>query len=287
MFSRALTCICTWVVLATAAPAIAASPNGAAVYGGSLGPLSSLLGPDAFYITADGSSSRLSGIGLTYIVACGASGGPLTLHTDRVIAASSLAVGNVPPSNVLVTRATRSGRVSATISEPWPGGGRIELQIAGRLTSRHAAGTLTSRIYGPSDEHTCDGQPLHWRADRRPRRIFGGGIPGAGTVVLTRVGADDLSFHLSVATTDCVNGPSWLVPNIGISGAFGIHDGRFTRPVEDTLPAIGTRVRYLIFGRIGQRRASGTFGGVLSGFTDGRTTWTCRILQGRWSVLSG
>ena len=43
----------------------ASAARASAVYGGTLGPLRSPLGPDAFYVTADGAGAALTGIGLT------------------------------------------------------------------------------------------------------------------------------------------------------------------------------------------------------------------------------
>jgi hypothetical protein len=179
----------------------------AAVYGGSLGALTAPLGPDGFYITAD--SGRLTGIGLTRIVACTPSAVPLTLATSRVTPSS----GAPDPYDVPVTERNTGGRFVARLSEPGPEGGRIQFDITGRFTSRHASGALPFRILKSDGTQACDGSTAPWRADRRPGRIFGGGMPGAGTVVLNRMGKSDMRFHLTVLTTDCGGGPPWLVPN--------------------------------------------------------------------------
>jgi hypothetical protein len=231
-------------------------------------------------MTAD--AGRLTGIGLTHIVACPPSGIPLTLATGRVTPAS----GTAAPYDVLVTDRNADGRFSARLSEPGPGGGRLELDIAGQFTSRHASGTVRFQVLDSGGAQACAGETLHWRADRRPGRIFGGGIPQAGTVVLERAGRSDMVYHVSVITTDCGGGPPWLVPNIVVQ-YFDFHRGRFERPVEDDVPRTRTHVIYDIDGRVGVRRARGTFGGVLSGVGENQATWTCGITTKRWSAVSG
>jgi hypothetical protein len=268
------------VVAATLGAATLPADSDAAVYGGTLGALTSALGPDTFYMTAD--AGRLTGIGLTHIVACPPSGIPFTLGTARVTPSS----GSVAPDDVLVTVRNAGGRFSAQLNEPRAEGGRVELDVAGRVTSRHASGTLRFQVFGSSGAQDCAGETLHWRADRRPGRIFGGGIPQAGTVVLTRPGESDMTFHVSVVTTDCGGGPPWLVSNIVIKG-FDIHRGRFERPVEDDARGVRTHVVYDIDGRVGDRRASGTLGGVLNGVGENQVKWTCAITTKRWSAASG
>jgi hypothetical protein len=106
-------------------------------------------------------------------------------------------------------------------------------------------------------------------------------------VVLRRNGDDDLVFHTTVWTTRCARGQAWLVPNIVVTGGFGIRDGRFTRPVEDAPAGLAVSVVYRIEGRVGTARASGTFIGTIDGLSAGQATWTCRIPKGRWSAISG
>ena len=108
-----------------------------AVYGGSVGPLNSLLGPDAFFVTAEPSTRRLTGLGLTYIAACwGGSSTPVTLRVDRVVRASRLAVGTTPPANVLATDRNDDAGFSGIVIHPDAGGGRTEVHIDGRIDVR-------------------------------------------------------------------------------------------------------------------------------------------------------
>ena len=225
-----------------------------AVYGGSMGPTGSVLGPDAFFVTADRAAGRLTGLGATYIAGCfnGVST-PVTVRVVRVAPDDGGA-----PANTLATRENADGRFAGVIVHPIADGGRVEIQVEGRLRARRATGSIRSLIYSSAGAMTCDTGPQAWRADRRPGRIFAGSLPGSGTVVLTRQGADDLKFHTTIATTACEPGQPWLVPNIVITG-FDIRGGRFIRPVEDT--PFSARVVYDITGRIGAARAAGSFGG--------------------------
>jgi hypothetical protein len=75
-------------------------------------------------------------------------------------------------------------------------------------------------------------------------------------------------------------------PELVIEG-FDLHRGRFERPVEDDVPAVRTHVIYDIDGRVGNRRATGTFGGVLMGVSETEARWTCGITTERWSAASG
>jgi hypothetical protein len=258
-----------------------------AVYGGSVGPLTSLLGPDAFFATADPSTHRLTGLGLTYVAACfEGSSTPVTLRVNRIVSAAEIEGGPPPAPNVLATERNGDGRVSGLIVHPDAGGGHTEVRIDGRIGARRASGTVRSWTFSAAGQLSCDTRARHWRATRRPGRIFAGTIPGAGTLVLTRNGDDDLEFHTTVWTTRCADGQTWLVPNIVITG-FEIRDGRFTRPVEDAPADLAVTVAYEIQGRIGAARALGTFRGTITGIREGRATWNCSIPTGRWSTISG
>jgi hypothetical protein len=257
-----------------------------AVYGGSMGPTGSVLGPDAFFVTADPATRRLTGLGVTYIAGCldGVST-PVTVHVTRVIPAASPA-GDVPVSTLATSR-NAGGRFAGTIVHPTADGGRVEIQVEGRLRARRAAGTIRSLVFSPAGAQTCDTGSHSWRANRRPGRIFAGNLPGTGTVVLTRQGADDMRFHTTVSTTACEPGQPWLVPNIVIT-AFDIRRGRFDRPVEDTLAGDSATVVYDITGRISRSRASGWFTGRITRLdADRHPLWTCFIVTTRWSAASG
>jgi hypothetical protein len=277
----ALVVLAAMSVVSAARAATPAYKTDAAVYGGSLGPLSSPLGPDALYVTADAAASTLTGIGATFIVDCPPSGVPLTVNADRVIPAA----GGAAPAGVLGADHNAAGRFSGRLLEPGPDGSQIEIAISARFSSHHASGTLRARIIAATGEQTCATKTLYWRAERRPGRIFAGAMPGVGTVVITRLGTDDLRFHTSIATNDCAGGPPWLVPTIAIEGGFGIHRGRFTRPVDDMVGPVQTD--YTIAGRVGDMRASGTFAGTLQSANPGQPAWTCSIHSVHWSAKSG
>jgi hypothetical protein len=253
-----------------------------------VGPLNSLLGPDAFFATAEPSTHRLTGLGLTYVAGCfEGSSTPVTLRVDRVVPASTLPAGATPPSNTLATdRNDRSG-FSGTVIHPDFGGGRTEVRIDGRIGARGASGSARSTTFSSADQLTCDTGPRRWRATRRPGRIFAGSVPGAGTIVLTRDEHNVRKFQATVWTSRCAGGQAWLVPNVVITGGADIRDGRFARPVDDAPAGLNVTVHYTIAGRIGAVRASGTFGGEITGVADGQPTWSCSIAKQRWSAISG
>jgi len=269
-------------VLAAASLWPASAAARPAVYGGSMGPTGSVLGPDAFFVTADRAAGRVTGLGATYIAGC--FNGVSTPVTLRVVRVAPDAGG--APANTLATRENAGGRFAGVIVHPTADGGRVEVQVEGRLRTRRAGGSIRSRVYSSDGAMNCDTGPQAWRADRRPGRIFAGSLAGAGTVVLTRHGTDDLRFHTTIATTACEPGQPWLVPNIVITRGFGIRGGRFARPVEDF--PFSTHVIYDIDGRIGAARASGSFTGRITRLDERRRpTWTCFITTSRWSATSG
>jgi hypothetical protein len=122
------------VALVTLASADARATPRPAVYGGSVGPLTSLLGPDAFFATADPSTHRLTGLGLTYVAGCWeGSNTPVTLRVTRVVSAAALGGGPPPAPNVLATDRNAGGRFSGLVVHPDGGGGRTEVRIDGRM----------------------------------------------------------------------------------------------------------------------------------------------------------
>lgn len=262
-----------------------AATASAAVYGGTLGPLGSPLGPDAFYVTADGAGA-LTGIGLTFNAGCfGGTNTPVTLAVSRV--ESAAAPGSPDTSGIFFTKRNDRGRFSGTVAHANPDGGRTTLDVVGRMSGRRASGTLRSRTFSSEGVLTCDPGARKWRAQRRPGRIFAGNLRGSGTVVVTRDGDDDLIFHTTLWTARCTGGLDVLVPNIVVSGEFGLRRGRFTRPVEDVLPGLGIAVEYTITGRVGSTRASGDFRGTIRASQNGEPTWTCSIPGTHWTAISG
>ena len=154
-----------------------------------------MLGPDAFFVTADPATRRLTGLGATYIAGClnGVEYARSRCAVARVTPAASPA-GDVPASTLATSR-NAGGRFAGTIVHPTADGGRVEIQVEGRLRARRAAGTIRSLVFSPAGAQTCDTGSHSWRATRRPGRIFAGSLPGTGTVVLTRQGADDMRFQ--------------------------------------------------------------------------------------------
>jgi len=280
------------VLAALSAPVVggvaaASTATSSAVYGGTLGPPGSPLGPDAFYVTADGAGTALTGLGLTFNAGClGGTNTPVTLAVNRIEAAAAPSLPATGRHGVLFTERNARGRFSGAVTHANRDGGHTTLELAGRLTERRATGTLRARTVSSAGVLTCDLGTRRWRAQRRPGRIFAGTLRGRGTVVVTRTGDDDLTFHTTLWTPHCAGGLDLLVPNIVLS-AFDLRRGRFSRPVEDDLPGLGVHVEYSISGRVGSARASGDFGGTIRASQNGEPMWTCSILATRWTPISG
>ena len=241
--------------LALAAPDMAAARGATGRLRRLAGLPDSLLGPDAFFATADAATHRLTGLGLTYgFAGCfEGSSTPVTLRVDRTVQASTLAAGTVPPPNTLATGSRRQLRILRSRIHPDAGGGRTEVRISGRIGARKAAGSARATTFSSTGTPTCDTGPRRWRATRDPGRIFAGSVPETGTIALTRDEKLVRVFHATVWMTRCAGGQAWLVPNVVVTGGADIPNGRFSRPVDDTPAGLGVTASYTIAGRIGAR----------------------------------
>jgi hypothetical protein len=251
------------------------------VYAGTVGQKGGPLDPAAFWLAADTNTGLPKRLSVTMIAGCVASAGPLSFTTG--LRASD---GTGGLSGAAVT-GLGHGRFTASITRSLTGGRTVNLRLTGAVSKTRASGTMHVTVVAADGSEPCGVTSQPWRSVRRPGRVFGGTMSGAGTVVVTRIGDDDLRFHASVIVSDC-DGADPILPSIVVQGAFDVRRGRFQRPVDDDLTAIRTRVSYLITGTLGRQRAHGDFKGHIDGYGDtGATTWSCRFPLHHWSAVTG
>jgi hypothetical protein len=265
--------------------AVLATPGaatGARVYGGSLGPPARApVFPDPFYLTTADGGSTITGLGLTVSVLCLPDAFPITVATRRIVPASALPPGGEAPAGVLVVDRAGGGRFSATMTQPGRFGERIDLSLTGRLTRRRARGILRARITTGDQARTCDSPGLRWRTARAPGRIYAGNIPGVGLVVIRR---DKRELDvLPGFYADC-RPSSWLRAAVRL-----LLDSRRGRFADRFAGAIGLDhdYRYDLKGRIGRRRASGTFALRIRRYSEGSVVSRCSVAPTRWSARTG
>jgi hypothetical protein len=268
-----------------AVPPAFASSSRERVFGGAVTLPS--LGGGALYLTTDSAAGHLKGLGVTYIAPC-APGDPVPLSVDvrRATSMSPLPAPAASPAGALVVDQRAGGQFTAQLRQAVEGDRDAVLLLTGRITGLRASGTIRTTFL-TRGAPICSGKAYRWHAVRLPGRVFGGRMGTAGTVVVRRLGTRDMEFHTSLVTRSCQDGPAWLVPDIGLSG-FDIVGRSFTQHVDDTLFDVSAHVHYLVKGKVGERRAGGSFGGHIDGFdSSGQTTWTCTIPTTRWSAHTG
>ena len=268
------------VATALALPGVAAA---ARVYGGSVGPGTAFpIFPDPLYLTTDAANGGITGLGLTFSVICLPNAFPVTVDTRRVVPRSSLGTNRLPEPGVLVIEDADGGRFSATLSQPGRGGERVDLRLNGTVTRHRASGTVRARVTAADGTRSCDSSGLQWRAVRDPGRVYAGSARGVGPVVLRR---GKRNVELTVGYYAECAPSAW----IRAAGRFlaGIQGGRFRERASAQVPELDIDYRSDVDGRVGARRASGTFRTTIRRFSEGKVVSRCRVPVTRWTSATG